>query len=477
MAECHSKKTTTTPPGANSGFDLYGGIMFNGKRVGTTGTGKIDRFQGWSSYNNNDGQGSVAAGETRISNYPKEDSFTYSSIYTSDGGFRKESSPPQQQETTHKSDSTARVVSSSTSGGGSSTTTTGAGSLRNGSFVNCSSPRRLSGGCQSESSSIGTRKSAGDGGGSASEDGRRSSIGCGVPPLGNSAAGSSSAKGAGSTTGLNSNDASPPGLPLHCRSSSTEENFRKYTHSRHRRQMSDVGGSARADAVFGGGENNFQSSRQNSVSGDLSSSSSSGGGGGGGSSSTAASTPRTTTGCDSSPYWSRSDSDRSSSKGGGGGSGSSSSGGSPTVLSLKVGSSTSADCPSPRAGSSTSSSGSSRGSSLAGSPTVGRSSSVGSLFGNNITSVGASATAESSSIGTAPPTRSISCNAGILRGAGSSGGGLLVSGKIGVNCIVGLLQKAQGLICVYQVCAFLQRCCWWECDTMCAIVCLAGLPW
>jgi hypothetical protein len=147
------------------------------------------------------------------------------------------------------------------------------------------------------------------------------------------------------------------------------------------------------------------------------------------------------------------------------------------VLSLKVGSSTSADCPSPRAGSSTSSSGSSRGSSLAGSPTVGRSSSVGSLFGNNITSVGASATAESSSIGTAPPTRSISCNAGILRGAGSSGGGLLVSGKIGVNCIVGLLQKAQGLICVYQVCAFLQRCCWWECDTMCAIVCLAGLPW
>ncbi|CAK9190578.1 unnamed protein product [Sphagnum troendelagicum] len=428
MAECHSKKTTTTPPGANSGFDLYGGIMFNGKRVGTTGTGKIDRFQGWSSYNNDDGQGSVAAGETRISNYPKEDSFTYSSIYTSDGGFRKENSPPQQQETTHKSDSTARVVSSSTSGGGSSTTTTGAGSLRNGSFVNCSSPRRLSGGgCQSESSSIGTRKSAGDGGGSASEDGRRSSNGCGVPPLGNSAAGSSSAKGAGSTTGLNSNDASPPGLPLHCRSSSTEENFRKYTHSRHRRQISDVGGSARADAVFGGGENNFQSSRQNSVSGDLSSSSSSGGGGGGGSSSTAASTPRTTTGCDSSPYWSRSDSDRSSSKGGGGGSGSSSSGGSPTVLSLKVGSSTSADCPSPRAGSSTSSSGSSRGSSLAGSPTVGRSSSVGSLFGNNITSVGASATAESSSIGTAPPTRSISCNAGILRGAGSSGGGLLVS--------------------------------------------------
>ncbi|CAN5952660.1 unnamed protein product [Sphagnum jensenii] len=202
--------------------------------------------------------------------------------------------------------------------------------------------RRLSGGgCQSESSSIGTRKSAGDGGGSASEDGRRSSIGCG---------------------------------------------------------MSDVGGSARVDAVFGGGENNFQTSRQNSVSGDLSSSSSSGGGGGGGSSSTAASTPRTTAGCDSSPYWSRSDS-----------------------------SSTSADCPSPRAGSSTSSSGSSRGSSLAGSPTVGRSSSVGSLFGNNITSVGASATAESSSIGTAPPTRSISCNAGILRGAGSSGGGLLVS--------------------------------------------------
>ncbi|CAM6020557.1 unnamed protein product [Sphagnum balticum] len=153
---------------------------------------------------------------------------------------------------------------------------------------------------------------------------------------GNSAASSSSAKGAGSTTGLNSNDASPPGLPLHSRSSSTEENFRKYTHSRHRRQMSDVGGSARVDAVFGGGENNFQTSRQNSVSGDLSSSSSSGGGGGGGGScSTAASTPRTTTGCDSSPYWSRSDSDRSSSKGGGGGSGSSSSGGSPTVLSLK----------------------------------------------------------------------------------------------------------------------------------------------
>jgi tetratricopeptide (TPR) repeat protein len=406
MAECQSEKKPAAAATSSSGFDLYGGGggLFNAKmmqQVGAAGgttatvtTGKIDRFQGWSRYNKDN---QAATAETRISSFSKEDSFTYSSIYSSHG-FPREKNP--QQQGMSKPDTPTRAAGQISSGTSSSSTI------------------------------------AGDG--FACEGGRRTSSGSGVPPLGHHSATTSSkaaaAAGAGSTTTKDAGSS----LSLHARSSSTEENFNKDSHGKHRRQMSDLGGSTRVDGVFFGGEN-FQTRRN--VSGEISSSVSS-------SSAAAAATPPRMSGSDSSGYWSRSDSERcssSSSKGGGAASsGSSSGGGSPgTVLNLKVSSSATADSPSPRAGSSTSSGASSRGSSLAGSPTVGGgrsgSTNVASLFGtttttttknknnNNVNTSGASMAAESSSTGPAT-VRSSSSNAGNLHGAvisnGGSGGGV-----------------------------------------------------
>ncbi|CAM6025301.1 unnamed protein product [Sphagnum balticum] len=97
--------------------------------------------------------------------------------------------------------------------------------------------------------SIGTSSSstiAGDG--FACESGRRTSTGSGVPPLGHHSATTSSkaaaTAGAGSTT---TKDASSS-LSLHARSSSTEENFNKDLHGKHRRQMSDLGSSTSSGA-------------------------------------------------------------------------------------------------------------------------------------------------------------------------------------------------------------------------------------
>jgi hypothetical protein len=103
MAECQSEKKPAAAAPSSSGFDLYGGGggggVFNAKmmqQVGAAGgttatvtTGKIDRFQGWSRYNKDN---QAATAETRISSFSKEDSFTYSSIY-SNHGFPREKNP------------------------------------------------------------------------------------------------------------------------------------------------------------------------------------------------------------------------------------------------------------------------------------------------------------------------------------------------------------------------------------------------
>ncbi|KAH8968755.1 hypothetical protein BDL97_03G146100 [Sphagnum fallax] len=201
MAECQSEKKPAAAATNNNGFDLYGGGgggVFNAKmmqQVGASGgttatvtTRKIDRFQGWSRYNKDN---QAATAETRISSFSKEDSFTYSSIYSSHG-FPREKNP--QQQGMSKPDAP----------------TTAVGQLS--SVINSSSTIA--------------------GGGFACESGRRTSAESGVPPLGHHSATTFSKAAATAGAGSTTTKDAISSLSLHARSSSTEENFNKDSHDR-----------------------------------------------------------------------------------------------------------------------------------------------------------------------------------------------------------------------------------------------------
>lgn len=317
MAEIQTEKKLSP-----SSYNLFNGGALNGKVPGTTQTGKIDRFQGWSMFNG------AQLDESRISSFSKEDSFSYNSLYKGNSHDKNVKKDVERQ----------------------STGTAGSGNAVRNALRNSS---------KASSSSIGTASAVVDPS-DAQARALRSSVN-GVPPL---AGGSPSASRSGNAANVNSrveNSATSASIAIHERSSSSDDRFNKEHRGTYTKHISDVEGIT-VDSLFNG------EPRRN-VSGEMSSSGSSTGG----------NTPRV--GNDSSPYWSRSDSGRFSSKDGSSWS-SSSSGGSPSVLNLKVSSSPVVDSPSPRA-STSSSGGSSRESSVAGSPTVGRTSIVGNLFGKS----------------------------------------------------------------------------------------------
>lgn len=312
MADIHSEKNLSP-----SGFNLYNGGAVNGKVPGTTLTGKIDQFQGWSRFHG------AQLDEPRISSFSKQDTMSYGSAY---------------KESFHGSNFKRDFQKQSTVSAGYENMT--GNCMRNNSKSSCRSPEHVRGIVDSPASEARVLRTSG----------------CGVPPL---PGGSPSASRPGIGNNLNTGDhsnATSPELPAHERSSSIDVDGLNEEHRKtHRRQMSDVG-SVSVDSLYNG------EPRRN-VSGEMSSSGSS----------TDGNTPRV--GSDSSPYWTWSDSGRFSTKEISSWS-TSSSGGSPSVLNLKVSGSPVADSPSPRA-STSSSGGSSRGSSVAGSPTVGRTSSAG----------------------------------------------------------------------------------------------------
>lgn len=251
MAEIHTEKKFSP-----SSFSAYHGGALNGKVSGTTQTGKIDRFQGWSRFNG------AHLDEPRISSFSREDSFSYSSLY---------------KEKPHESDvKKDQRQSTVTAGNGNASKS----SLRNGSKA-----------CSSSHEPVSAVVDA-----STAEGKALRSSGSGVPPL---AGGSPGANRSGNSTQPNlrdENSAASSGLVVHGRSSSSDDSLNKDHHGTHRRRMSDVG-TVTVDSLFNG------EPRRN-VSGEMSSSGSSTGG----------NTPKV--GNDSSPYWSRSDSGRFSSKDG-----------------------------------------------------------------------------------------------------------------------------------------------------------------
>lgn len=203
-----------------SGFDVHSGPL-NGKVLGTTGSGKIDRFQGWSRYN------SAHGNEAPISSCSKDDTLRYSSVY----GEAFHSDSPKNATETHS------------------------GCIDNGSTHGAGSPDYAIGSAQEDGSTLPMKSLRSSGGG--------------VPPLAGGSPGSGRV-GSAATHSNARDDTSSPGIAMHGRSNSTDDSFRKEHHGGHRRQMSDVG-SVRVESLLNG------EARRN-VSGEIYSSGSSTGG-------------------------------------------------------------------------------------------------------------------------------------------------------------------------------------------------------
>lgn len=244
MAELHSEKKLSP-----SSFNLYNGGVVNGKVPGTTQTGKIDQFQGWSRFNG------AQLDEPRISSFSKQDTVSYDSLYKA---------------SSHDNNVKRDVLKQNTaSAGNGNTTRTG---LRYGTRAPCGSPEYVSAAVDTSASDVRVLRNSG----------------CGVPPLAGGSPSSCRPGIAANGNAADHNNATSPNLAVHERSSSIDDSLNKEHRKTHRRQMSDVG-SVSVDSLY-------SAEPRRNVSGEMSSSGSSTGG----------NTPRV--GNDSSPHWSWSDS-------------------------------------------------------------------------------------------------------------------------------------------------------------------------
>lgn len=221
MAEIHPPEKKLS----SSSFNLFNGGAVNGKVPGTTQTGKIDRFQGWSRLNG------AQLDEPRINSFSREDAISYGTLY-------KQS-----------------LLDDNVSAGNGSTSRS---TLRNSSKASTSSSGHVSATVDAPASVL------------ASEARVLRSSGNGVPPLSRGSPSPSRPVNSANVNARDQNNETSPGLGVRGRSSFTDDSFNKEPRGTHRRLMSDVG-SVTVDSLYNG------EPRRN-VSGQMSSSESSTGG-------------------------------------------------------------------------------------------------------------------------------------------------------------------------------------------------------